>query len=267
MPLWADPNDALTVIELKHRNAEEMITVLRPIMNSDDSLVAHDNKLIMRTDQKTLDEIRHVINTLDKPLKNLIITVTNDRAGSELHRDLSVSGNISGEDAQVKFGERQNAELAVDYRHQARSKDAKDQFQLRVVEGQMAYIYTGESIPQHYHRRGAGPFVVAVDAGTYYQDLNTGFYVLPRVQGDTVSLEINPQREMRASNTDLHTRRSQSIETQSLHTTVTGRLGEWITIGGVDQSANVTDKGLVRRTRTKEHQKSTYYVKVEVAKD
>ena len=55
----------------------------------------------------------------------------------------------------------------------------------------------------------------------------TGFYVLPRVRGENVVLEVSPYKSSRTGTS------RDNVDTQSAHTTVTGRIGEWIPIGGV----------------------------------
>ncbi len=64
-----------------------------------------------------------------------------------------------------------------------------------------------------------------------YQQLGTGFYVRPRVHGEQVTVEINPSRQRESLEG-----RGQ-ITTQSLHTTVSGRLGEWLAIGAVQEES------------------------------
>lgn len=64
-----------------------------------------------------------------------------------------------------------------------------------------------------------------------YSDVTTGFYVRPRVSGDRVTLEIGPQR-------DLLSRQSPgSVDVQSMATTVSGRLGEWMDVGEIGQDS------------------------------
>jgi len=61
---------------------------------------------------------------------------------------------------------------------------------------------------------------------TEYRDVDTGFYVLPRVSGERVTLDIASQREA------LIARRPGAVDVQRATTTVSGRLGEWIEVAG-----------------------------------
>ncbi len=53
--------------------------------------------------------------------------------------------------------------------------------------------------------------------------------MLPRIRGDNVILEVSPFKSSR-SNTG-----GDNIDTQSASTTITGRVSEWLLIGGVTE--------------------------------
>lgn len=86
-----------------------------------------------------------------------------------------------------------------------------------------------------------------VAGGVEYKDAMTGFYVLPRIRGDNVVLEIsafkNSQSNAGAGN----------IDTQSATTTVTGRVGEWLLIGGaseqIERAQSATGTTIATRSR------------------
>ena len=78
-----------------------------------------------------------------------------------------------------------------------------------------------------------GQIVDRVSSATEYRDAQTGFQVLPRLNGDRVLLEISPQRDTFAS--PEQNLPPGSVNTQRAATTVSGRLGEWIELGGIAQ--------------------------------
>jgi type II secretory pathway component GspD/PulD (secretin) len=108
---------------------------------------------------------------------------------------------------------------------------------LQVLEGNSAFIRMGQSIPvpqrETVREMVNGRIVERRASSVDYRDVNTGFYVLPRVSGDRVTLEISPQRETLASPEQNLPRGS--INTQRATTVVSGHLGEWIEIGGISQ--------------------------------
>jgi type II secretory pathway component GspD/PulD (secretin) len=106
---------------------------------------------------------------------------------------------------------------------------------VRVMEGREAYVRVGQSVPVRGRevRRTmvGGKMVEQVVDSTQYHDIATGFYVLPRLSGDRVTLDISPQREA------LSRQVPGGVSVQSVVTTVSGQLGEWIEIGGIGQDA------------------------------
>lgn len=80
---------------------------------------------------------------------------------------------------------------------------------------------------------------------------------MPRVNGEQVTLSISPQRER------LDPTGGGAIDTQSVQTTVTGQLGEWIDLGGVNQGYR--DESEVNLTPTRRYgtEARGLFVKVE----
>ncbi len=77
--------------------------------------------------------------------------------------------------------------------------------------------------------------------GMEYRDVGTGFNVLPRVSGDIVTLDINPQHDTSSR------RLPGAIDTQRVATTVSGRLGEWMEIAGLNQDRSSGQSALLGR--------------------
>ena len=86
--------------------------------------------------------------------------------------------------------------------------------------------------------------------------VHSGFEVLPRVSGDTVTLEIRPFRAKRSPSG------GGVIEQQELSTTVSGKLGEWMSIGGVEEQEKREGIGTVYTTGKK--RSTTHNVKLKV---
>jgi hypothetical protein len=92
---------------------------------------------------------------------------------------------------------------------------------------------------------------------TTYRDVNTGFYATARVSGDIVTLEISPrQQEYRAAG-------GGTIQTRGANTAVTGRLGEWMELGGVRESNSGSSSGLLVWGRHSASSEYSAWVKVE----
>ena len=86
------------------------------------------------------------------------------------------------------------------------------------------------------------------------------FQVLPRVAGDTVTVEINPQRD-RAG------RYPGAGNIQSVSTVVSAPLGEWMEIGGASESGSVqSSANLSRRSETGTERRSVLLMVQEVVR-
>jgi hypothetical protein len=81
---------------------------------------------------------------------------------------------------------------------------------------------------------------VVVEETSVERDISSGFYATPRVSGDTVFLDISTQRA--APNAGVG---RGGADVSRLSSTVSGRLGEWIEIGGISQSGTTGASGIL----------------------
>jgi hypothetical protein len=88
--------------------------------------------------------------------------------------------------------------------------------------------------------------------------VTTGFYATPRVQGDRVILAISSHMEREG-----HDHRSYDI--QQTDTTVSGKLGEWISVGGTSNSGSGENRGYFHSRSTRDSDEHTIHLLVEEA--
>ena len=239
-------NTTLEVITLKYRTAEQMMPVLKPLLDKSGTLSGMQNQLIVRTTPANLAELKLVLAKLDAVPRRLVITVRHD-AMLDRDRDrarIEVSGRIDN----------------------TRSLDADRNTQsVQVLEGNSAFIRTGQSVPvpqRHAVRTIVnGQVVDRINTAIEYRDVLTGFHVLPRLAGDRVTLEINPQRDTFASPEQNLPRGS--VNVQQAATTVSGRLGEWIELGGVVQGVSNQQSVILGSTRETSSDNRRILLKVE----
>lgn len=67
--------------------------------------------------------------------------------------------------------------------------------------------------------------------------------IIPRLNGEQVTIEISPQMNRPGSRQGIY-------EIQHAQTMVSGKLGEWIAIGGFNQQVRQTNHGLLREAQT-----------------
>ena len=235
--------EALQIYELKHRSAEEMIPMLRPLLQAGAGLSGQGYTLFIRTDNTEQREIAAVIERLDSPARQLLISVRQGQNGTRGNEGIHIEGDTDQVRSRI-------------YSTRRDQLDSQDQ-QLRVSEGNWATIRAGVAVPQVIQRQQTGPSGTTLEQGVEYRDVDSGFEVRPRINGDRVTLEIRP----------FHARPSPSgggrIEQQELNTTVSGQLGEWIDLGGVLDERRDKSVGTVYATRSRDRLQRDIRVKVD----
>lgn len=226
------------VIELRHRTVEEVLPVLEPLVEPGGVLSGMNGHLVVRTSPGNLQELRKVLSAIDRPARQLVIRVSQNRETSRRQRSLGVSGTVDvgdnvrvvapggntagGTGVEVRGGGSGAGVYGRDVRRDA--SDGADQF-VRVMDGSEAFIRIGRSLAVPFRRDLMRPGGVRASQEVVYIDIGQGFAAVPRLSGDRVTIEISPQFDSLAG-------RGRDVETQSLSTTVSGRLGEWIELGG-----------------------------------
>jgi type II secretory pathway component GspD/PulD (secretin) len=199
---------SLEIIPLRHRTADQVLPALRPLVEPGATLTGQGTQLIVRTSPGNLAELRRALEDLDRPFRRLQISVRFDDALDSAARGVETSGRVT------------NRGSSVDVRAQDRQSAAAEQVDQRVqvLEGARAFISTGRSAPIY-------------DAAGFHET-SSGFEAVPRLAGDGVLVEIAQRRDTPARQ-------------QALSTTVSGRLGQWLDIGGAVEAASRDESALL----------------------
>ncbi len=270
----ASAQTTVEIIPLNYRSSEQVIPVIQPLLGRESSVSGFQNQLVIRATATELAEIRRVLASIDKAPRRLLITVRQNADRERERREAEVSGSIGNDHARVTIpgsGSRSGGNVVLregDDRLGARiidsrrvSSDSSTQT-LQVLEGSSAYIRVGESrpVPSRQVVRTVinGQIVDRVVESTEYRDAATGFSVRPRLQGDIVTLDINPQRD------SFDDRRRGTVNVQQVTTTVSGRIGEWIDLGGMDDSRIDERSALLGRSSGRTGDRRGVQVRVEI---
>lgn len=243
------------VIPLNYRTAEQVIPVIRPMVGPEGSVSGFQGQLILRATPENLAEIRRILATIDTAPRRLLITVRQDAQGDSRRRAAEVSGFAGNDRARVFIpgsGELSGGNVVIrpgDDRLRARVIDSfgsdtdSNTQTIQVLEGNSAFIRAGESrpVPSRQVRRTVvgGQVVEQVVDSVEYREASTGFYVRPRLTGDRVTLEVNPHRDSFSG------QGPGAMSVQRVATTVSGRLGEWIELGGINQESGSQSRALL----------------------
>ena len=242
LPLLALAQQSMEIIPLKHRTMEQVLPVLQSLLEPGDSLSGMNDQLILRASPTTRAQVKQALAAIDTPVRSLLIHVTQNRDDAMSRSGAQTYGKIETGTTRVIQPPAGSAQGGA--RIEIRSGDSvigaqagstqqagstRAQQSVRVVEGGRAFINVGQSVPLPMRQVVQGPGGTMVTETTAYRDSGQGFYAEPRLSGERVTLEISPQYDTPGHQV------YGSVNTQRVSTTVSGRLGEWIEIGGANQ--------------------------------
>ncbi len=270
-PAWAE----LEVITLQHRNAQDVLPIIQPLLDQDDVARGMNNKLILRTSPRNLAEIRKLLEQIDTAPRSLKITVMQNVDSETVRRLTEVSGSI-GLSGDARIGMRggrdeggltveagQGADRARARVYSTRSLDAdKKTQQIQVLEGGRARISVGQAVPVTQRQVVRSPWKTRVIEDTQYREVSSGFYVVPRLNGDRVTLEISAQNDMLSPGSA----NQPATSVQQMTTTISGRLGEWLVLGETLQQTEGEGSSISRHSLSSAHEQRNVLLMVEEIK-
>lgn len=236
---------SLEVIELKYRTADEVIPILQPLLEQGGVLTGQDDKLIVRASSANLAQLRAALAQIDRMPRQFLVSVR--RASRQQIEQERVSAGVA-------VGNR-GAAVSVQATDDRQQRDSHGVASVAVLEGNAAFIATGSNVPVVTSViRGAGRRG-RTGASVGYRDVTSGFTVTPRLAGERVLLEIEQQSQELAGG---------GVRTQSLATQVSGKPGEWLQLGGVNQSSQSQSSGVLSRQYATRSSDEGVWVRVEV---
>jgi len=257
--------------------AQTLIPTIAPLYGDQAKITAKDNSLIVKASDTVIREIEQLLKELDKPLKNLLIEVSSSLDVNDNFQQDSIEGRIKvGSDAEVRSRapETNGPNTTIRYRkdgtvikstHTRRNTSGQnpETFSLRAVEGNWSYIQAGQKVPYYtagypepYRDRrgyyGSGQYSVQLE------NVTSGFDVLPMLNGNQVTLKVRPH------NSSMDRRYPDRINTRAVDTVVSGKIGEWIYLGGAISQLNEKDSGFTHSTKRNSDLDTNYRIKVNI---
>jgi hypothetical protein len=240
------------------------------LLDDDGVASGMNNQLILRTSPRNLAEIRKVLESIDRAPRRLRITVLQNVDRATMARLIEASGSVGVGHARVTVRPGDGGGLSVDAaqgedRLRARAQstrslqgDHKSQ-QVQVLEGKRAYIQAGTAAPIPQRQIVQSPRGTQVIDTTGYRNVTSGFYVLARVSGDRVTLEIGAQNDSISSDQ----RGYPAADIQQAATTLSGRLGEWLVVGDIAQQQESSGGAIASRSGSSASEQRNVLLKVE----
>lgn len=267
----AQAENEIQIIQLKHRTADEIIPIIRPLLGPDDALSGTDYRLLLRTSEKSRKEIGRVLSQVDVAQRRLRITVKQAVIADRAATSNEVSGEVRiGSEGRLRVPPTttgDNKGLVIggpkpeDPRYQTKriittSRDENVQT-VTTMDGQRTYLRIGQSVPHVRKILALARNQVLVTQGVELQNVTTGFEVLPRVQGQNVRLEIVPRLST------LENPATGLARFQELATTVTVKFGEWIDLGEIATANDEIQRAILESGAVRSGEHRTVLLKVE----
>ena len=220
----------LEIIPLKSKNVDQVLPTLQPLLERGGTLTGANNQLFLRTSPANRAEIMRVLAAIDVPTRRLLIHVAQNRQAENADRGVEARG-------QVTLGSTRQANVNASAWDTKSVRGENSTQRVQTIEGGQAFIQVGRSLAVPMRQRVYGPGGSVVSESLIYRDIGSGFYAEPRLNGQRVTIDITQQAE----NFDAAGRGG--VNSQRLATTVTGRLGEWIELGGTGREASASQTG------------------------
>ena len=267
LPLTSQADMIIETIELHYRPTEEIIPLVTPMLDSDASITGTGYKLIIKSSPENIEQIKTLVTELDvDPTQLLIHVAINDKQqmqdsgasvnvqatnqGSSISigndRPTPASGGTPGTDSRIKYDAR--------IFDNTQTRDQPVSQVVRVSEGYWATIQMGQSIPVTTRLRNPDGTVTET---VNWQNVTRGFRVMPRTNGDQVTLTIMPH------NDSFNPATPGRVNTSGMETTLTGKIGQWIHIGGTQEIIANDTSGISYRTRVRDSNQNQIWLKVE----
>lgn len=222
---------ATEVVNLNNRTSADLLPVAQNFIGKDGTVSAYGNQLIVNAEPARIEGLRALLGQLDTPAKRLLITV-----------DTNENNQQNSGDSQTRI---------ISYGTASRDGGVQ---QIQASEGVPALIQVGQSVPLTTTQQDS---YGRLQNQTQYRNVTQGFYVTASVTGETVHLAISTNRDRMSQE------RPDVVNVQSTDTTVSGRLGEWIPLAGINRETQADKSSTTRSYSTRGRDDLTLRVKVD----
>ncbi|HTT13805.1 MAG TPA: secretin N-terminal domain-containing protein [Burkholderiaceae bacterium] len=242
------------VVVLRYRDAEDVIPMLRPYLDSAGRLTGAGDRLYVHTTPQNLAQLRRLLTMLDRPPRWLTIAVRQDRP--PVAPDPARAPN-----AAVVTDSRSASTSAGNDGSRITSARSSEQT-VRVLEGTRTLIEFEAAVPMTFRHFALNKQGLEEIYGMVTYDALVRFVVHPQLAGTAVVLEIEPQDGSILTETG---------ERGRLSMIARGRVGDWIPVGGADLREETHEQTLRAGTAQAQTRPTTdqrgVWLKVEFADD
>ncbi len=243
----------MKVVPLNNRFALDLQPLISPFLENSEHLIANGSNLIIKATPARQNELKKLIEQLDKKLSNLTISII--QSNSKTADSLNASANIRI-DTSLSNKPSLSGRLRGRFANTKKSSYSDNQQQVQTLDGKTAFIKTGKIHPVHNISIHSSPIGYrSVSSNTQYIEASTGFLVTPRLSGSQVTLEVSPWSDKMQN--------SGVLSTQHSHSTIRVKLGEWVEIGGVNEQIQTSATRNLSHYYSTTEKKSRILIKID----
>lgn len=200
--------------------AAELAPVLAPFAEPEGSVSAYQDQLVIRATPAKLATIRDTLKKLDRPLKNLRISVRRQQQGSSIRKTIGAKGQVEIRNGDV------SARISARADEENEQSQGSGRYSISALEGATVFIATGSDIPVLTVSRNG------TVTGNGYVPVESGMQVTPRLMPDgNVMLAIGFQQASLANQRGV-------INREATQTQLQVPLGRWTALSSIDQSSS-----------------------------
>lgn len=230
----ASGGSAVDVMALRHRIPSEVLPLVKPLLSAEGRISADDrtSQLIVIDSEEAIERVRQTLEVLDRQAPQATIRVRFQETAQREDRSVAGGGRVSGDKWSLSGGRGRRGGDGVDVRAQDRSssRSGDSEYFINVISGSWAYIRVGQDVPAAAYW---GDLCRRYGHTAAYRRIETGFEVRPVIRETLAEVEIVPRLSEIGSGG-----RGEAVRFTAAATRTVVPLGQWIVIGGSDQSAS-----------------------------
>jgi hypothetical protein len=223
------------IFTLQFRDASEALPLIQNLLSDEGkiSIDSRTNSLVITDRKERIAQINAFLTRFDVALEQLKVSVRFNEAGTMNARSITAQGSASGKNWKISTGPQIQNGVQVSVQDQEQRQNSITESFVHTASGQWAYIVIGRDIL--YNQKWieiCGRYARTYE-GVLVKKIETGFDVKPVLVGDHVLIDIIPR-----ISSDRSGKGRDVIYFSKASLKLSVPLGQWVEIGGTDQSRN-----------------------------
>jgi hypothetical protein len=189
---------SVSMIQVHYRSAAEFEEMVKPLM-SPDGIVSADsrtNTLMVLDSPAKIALVEQFVRDHDQPQPQLTVEVKFSLIEDSQNDYIGADVDIGGDNWRITNTKKRSNEssgIIVYGNSERRNQQRQNISMIKVSSGSAAYIATGERIPYTVRWASISRQYALISETTVFQQVDTGFEVIPVLTGDQILVSITPR--------------------------------------------------------------------------